>query len=665
MNTATETTPKQPQKQSLIRWNAIIPFLIISTLFYLYFIFFFDLHMKNAIEWVGYKALGAEVNVGEFKSSFIKGRVEIKKIELTDKEKPEFNSLELGNIRFDLNWDALLRVKFVIEEIAVEGVQFESKRAHIGKVAPPEPPSNEPSFTQQLQNRALNKLENENDNNILGDTAQFLKTGKFDAQIADIQSQIASKKMLEDMNAKWKAKQTEWDAQLKTLPTSTEMNAFKDRFGKIKFKDFANLQELDASVKEADSLIKDIDVKTKQVAELKSQFDADIKNLDQDYKAVDLQIKKDIDTIKSRFKIPKIDAKSFAKELFMSYLTPYMQKLDKYKALAEKYLPPKYARLVAGKKSGEVDDTIQPIPRREGVSYEFPVEKGYPLFWIQRVSVSSKSNAQADYGDVKGLISNITSNQRQIGKPTSFDISGEFNKQDVHGLVLKGEFSNIKAESEIGFTFNVGSYPINEIKLINSKDGQISLPSSHPSLTTEGQIVGFKTYDLKLANVFKDVKFNISSADSTINEVLQSTLGTITQFDLQASAKGELKSLDIDIRSSLGGDLEKAFTNLLQNKIKEANEKLQTAINAEVGKLKAQLDGEVQKLKTQADGEIKKVQAQVDAQKKAVEDKVAQAKKDVEDKANAAKKKAEDDAKSKVQQEGQKQLDDLKKKFKF
>lgn len=664
MSTPIETL-KKTKKQGWIRWNAIIPFVIVSVLFYLYFIFFFDLHMKNAIEWVGYKALGAEVNVGEFKSSFIKGRVEIKKIELTDKEAPQFNSLELGDIRFDLNWDALLRVKFVIEEVAVEGVQFMSKRAHIGKVAPPEPPSDEPSFTQQLQNRALNKLENENDNNILGDTAQFLKTGKFDAQIADIQSQIASKKMLEDMNVKWKAKQAEWDAKLKTLPTGTEINAFKERFGKIKFKDFANLQELDASVKEADVLVKDIDAKTKQVAELKNQFDADLKSLDQDYKAVDQQIKKDIDTIKSRFKIPKIDAKNFAKELFMSYLTPYTQKLDKYKALAEKYLPPKYARMVAGKKTDEVDDTIQPIPRSEGVTYEFPVEKGYPLYWIQRVSVSSKSNAQVDYGDVKGLITNITSNQKQIGKPTGIDISGEFNKQDVHGLVLKGEFSNIKPESEINFTFNVGSYPINEIKLINSKDGQISLPSSHPTLTTEGHIVGFKTYDLKLANVFKDVKFNISAADTTINEVLQSTLGTINQFDLQASAKGELKSLDIDISSSLGGDLERAFTNLLQNKIKEANEKLQAAINAEVSKLKAQLDGEVQKLKTQTEGEIKKVQAQVDAQKKAVEEKVAQAKKDVEDKANAAKKKAEDDAKAKVQQEGQKQLDDLKKKFKF
>ena len=45
------------------------------------------------------------------------------------------------------------------------------------------------------------------------------------------------------------------------------------------------------------------------------------------------------------------------------------------------------------------------------------------------------------------------------------------------------------------------------------------------------------------------------------------------------------------------------------------------------------------------------------------EAKVAKAKKEFEDKINKAKKDAEDQAKSKIQQEGQKQLEDLKKKF--
>ena len=51
------------------------------------------------------------------------------------------------------------------------------------------------------------------------------------------------------------------------------------------------------------------------------------------------------------------------------------------------------------------------------------------------------------------------------------------------------------------------------------------------------------------------------------------------------------------------------------------------------------------------------------SKKKQAEGKVTQAKKEFDDKVNMAKKDAEDQANKKVQQEGQKQLDALKKKL--
>ena len=663
----TNSNQKPVKHQSIIRWNAIVPVALFALLVYLYTVFFFDLHMRKAIEWIGYKSLGTEVNVKEFKSSFLQGRVSIKNIELTNREQPEFNSLELADVRFDVNWSALLRVKFVIEEIAVEGVQFMSKRERPGKVAPPEPEDNEPGFTQQLKQKALNKLEGENENNILGDTAQFLKTGKFDDQIQSMQSQIASRKLLEDMNAKWTAKRTEWNSKIKSLPTTQEITVLKDRLAKVKFKDFTSIQELDASVKEANSVIAELDSKNRQIQDLRSQFDGDLKGVDQDYKNIDLQIKKDIAGLKSRFKIPKIDVGSFAKALFMGYLTPLTEKVDRYRKIAQKYLPPKYAKMVSGEKSKkeeDADNTIQAHPRSEGVTYEFPAKFGFPMFWIQKIKLSSKSNAQADYGDFNGLISNVTSNQNQTGLPTTANISGAFKKFEVQGIKLTALLNSIPTDAEVKFSFDVASYPLKtEMKLIESKDGSISIPQAAASFSSSGAIVGFKTYDFKLANVFDKVNFKVTAADQTINEILSSTLGKIGKFDLQASAKGELSNLDIDIRSSLAGDLERAFQGLLQAKINEANEKLQKAISGEVDKLKAQLNAQVNALKTQTEGEIKKVQSQLDEQKKLAESKVDQSKKEFDDKANKAKKDAEDQAKKKVEQEGSKQVDDIKKRL--
>jgi len=661
----TSTDKKINKKnQGLIRWNAIIPFLIVTTLVYSYFLLFFDIHMKNTIEWIGYKALGSEVNITEFKTSFIKGHVQISKIELTSSEQPTFNSLELAEVRFNLNWDALLRAKFVVEEIMVEGVQFMSKRSHPGQVAPPAPPSDEPSFAQQLKDKALGKLDQENQNNILGDAAQFLKTGKFDDQIKNLEDQLTSKKLLQEMHLKWSAKQTEWPTKLKSLPTTQELNTLNERFSKIKLKDFVSLQELETSAKEVDFIVKDIDAKTKKINELKTQLNTDLKSVDEDYKSIDLQIKKDINTLKSRFKIPKIDAASFAKALFMSYLAPFTSKLDHYKVMAQKYLPPKYAKMIAGeKKEDEASNSIQPHPRTDGITYEFPIKNGYPLFWIQKISLSSKSNEQADYGDFTGLIQNITSNQAQVGQATTAKIEGDFNKLNIKGIYLNTLFNNMTSESLIKFDFGINSYPLRDVELLKSKSGHITMPQTDVSLATTGEIVGFKNFDLKLNNTFNSVNFKITSEDKTVDEILKSTLGLITKFDLQASAQGELKNLNIDIRSSLASDLEKSFQRLLQNKIDEANEQLQKAVNSEIEKLKNQLNNQVTALKLTAETEIKKVQSQLEDQKKQAEDKISQAKKEFEDQINKAKKAAEDEAKKKVQQEGQKQLDDLKKKF--
>jgi uncharacterized protein (TIGR03545 family) len=657
------STPNIPKKSGPIRWNAIVPFLIVTALAYFYFLMFFDGHIRKAFEWAGYKIVGAEVNIGRLKTNFINGNFQISKIQITNADKPEFNSLEIDDIRFDLNWDALLRVKFVIEEIAVEGLQFDSKRKFKGRVAPPEPPSDEPGFADQLKAKAINKLGRDNQNNILGDTAQFLKTGNFDSQISELKSKLGAKNLVESLNSKWKNKQLEWQQKVKTLPSNEEINSYKDRLSKIKFKDFSDVSELNSSAKEAENLIQNLNTRATQISDLKREFDDELKQVDVDKKAVEAQIKADINYLKSHLQIPKIDAANFAKDLFMGYLTPHLQKLDKYKALAQKYLPPKYAKMVEGKKTAEPDQTIKPLPRSQGLTYEFPVQNGYPLFWIQKISLSSKSNLQNDFGDISGVISDVTSNQDQIGKPTSLEISGEIKKLSVTGIKLFGVFDGRGPNSKIIFDFGIKSYPLQDLKLLDTKDGRISITTATSTIETGIKIVDFNQLSFKLVNSFNNVKFDISAQDAVVNEVLRSTLGGVSQFDLQASAEGEISNLAFDIRSGLGRDLERAFQSLLQNKINEANEKLQVAVNSEINKIKTQLNAQMDTIKKQAEVEVNKAQIQMNEQKNEIEQKIKQAKKDFEDRVIKEKKAAEDEAKRKLETELKKKADELKKRF--
>lgn len=655
-NTTSVSTNKTNKKKSgIIRWNAIIPLFVFLFLLTIYFYFLFDAHVRLAAEWAAYKALGVEVNIDNFKSSFIHGKASIDRIQITDAKQPEYNSIEFSNIKFDVNMDALLKLKAVVEEITVDGVQFKSKRNSPGKVAPPTEKSNEPSFTQQLKEKALGKLQAEN--NLLGDIATFLKEGNFDSQVKNLESKIESKKLLNDLNKKWSLKKTEWDNKIKNLPTQQELNSFKVRFEKIKYKDFKSPAELQTSLTELDSLIKDVDAKNRQIQDVRNNLDVDLKALNQDKSQLEEQIKKDTETLKSHLKIPKIDAAGFTKSLFLDYLTPYTEKLDRYKATAQKYLPPKYSRMLDGKSNSKkepADDEIQPLPRASGITYEFPIKNGYPLFWVQKINVSTKSNAQVDYGDFRGIIQNITSNQRMIGRPTTFDLAGNYNPASFKGIKVTAKLDNTQADPQVNFTANVASYPLSNLILTQSKDGAISIPNTVASLETYGSTIGFKNYDVKLLNKFNQVNWKSTATDNTVNSLLNQTLGQINNFDLQATASGELKNLNIDIRSSLGSELEKSFGKLLEAKVSEAKAMLQKQIDQEIGKLKQQFEAETQKLKQTAEAEVEKVKAQIDSQKKLAEARVDQAKKDLENK-----------AKKQLEQEGQKAVDDLKKKFGF
>lgn len=660
-NSKTTQAKKAKKSGGIIRWGGIIPLLIISILFYAYFYFFFDSHVRKLIEWGGYQALGSEINVDKFQSSFIKGQFQISRLQMTDSESPDYNSIEISQIRFDLNMDALLRLKFVIEDMGVEGIQFASKRAYRGKVAPPPPVDpNKPSLVSKLSEEALNKTEDKYKNNLLGDIASFMKTGgDGSTQLGAIESTLKSKKLAEDLKSKWDSKKQEWDTKIKELPTESDLKSIKTRFEGIQYKNFKTVQEVDAAVKQFNDLKSDVDTKVKLIDQTKTSLVTDVNAIQTDVKLIDQEIKNDISALKDRLKIPKIDAASIAKSMFMGYLNPYLAKIDRYKNMAQKYLPPRFANMLekdTREKQKEViaEEKLIPHPRQKGVTYEFPKTTGYPMFWIKNVSISSKSNAQSDFGDISGEIKDITSNQRQIKKTTKFNIKGDFKSKGLLGIAANGELNNLGAEPVADVAFKYAKYELSGLKLLSSPDGSIEIPKTSTSLAFTGKTVGFKDITVKFNYLFSDVNFQSSAQDQTVATILSETLKQINQFDVNGGIEGALNAPALTLNSSLGTQLETAFQNLLKAKIEEANKKLQAEIDKQIGKIKADIEAVKTNLTAQVNSQIAAAKDQLDSQKKQADTRINEAKKDLENQ-----------AKGKLQQDGQKALDDLKKKLGF
>lgn len=653
-NTPPNPTPavKPKKKKGFIRWEAIVPFAIFVALVWAYFFFFFDLHLRRALEFGGYQALGAEVNVADVKTSFWNASLRIQGVQCTDPDHPTKNMLEIGDIRFGMAWDALLRAKILVNEAAVEGIKIGTPRKSAGKVKPPEPIQEGPSKLEQeaerLKNRALESTQKNYENNVLGDIAAMLSGTSGEDQLKNIEGTLVSKTQLTAFEKAYQDKAKAWDERFKALPKPKEIQELGDRLAKIKTKDFKTPQELADSLKQFDEIIKEADQKAKTLQAASNEINSDLKFFENGLKELEAQIKKDMAELETRFRLPKLDAAAISKSLFRQYLDPYLSKISRYRALAEKYAPP----AVMGKGKGEPDPAMQPRPRTQGMSYEFGRPNSYPLIWVKKISISSQAGAEPGSGNVAGVITDVTSNQILTGKPTVARISGDFPSDQIEKILAQLTLDNTKERSQIVFDFEVGSYPVSGRQVVESPEVKLAFQQAQGSLKARGQLLGLRDLNFNLANQIQKVSYDIQAQNPTVQEILQGVFVGIPNVAINASIDGTLPNVMIDVNSNLGDEIKKGLEQQLQKKINEARAKIEAYVNQTVGKEKARVEAEINKLKTQGENEVKKLQTQLDSQKAQAQTKI-----------DESKKKFEDQAKQGAQKEVEKAAEDLKKKL--
>lgn len=666
-NTDKQEKPKKIKKaKGPIRWGAVVPFTILVCLMLIYFKLFFDAHLRKGMEWVAGKAVGAEVDIADVDTSFLSAHISIKGIEMTDSEKPERNSISIGDIRFGMSWDALLRAKVLVNEAVIEQIEFAKPRKKAGWVAPPEPPpvdDGKPSKAMEEANKvkdiAADKLAKENADNVFGDIAAVMKGGSGGDQMGKLEASLASKPMAASLQTKVNSKQTEWNERLKKLPQGSEFQALGDRLSKVKTKDFKTPQELQQSLQELDTIFKEADAKIKTVQAAGTDLDKDLKDLQDQARALEAQIKTDLKTLQTHFKIPQIDAKTLTLAIFKKYLDPYLSKFQTYRNLAEKYVPPNLMK----KGQKEPDPAIQAHPRSSGVTYEFGRQNSYPMFWIKRTAVSSQAGSSPYSGNIKGEILDISTNQVLTGKPTIVNVAGDFPSAGINGFSTKLSIDNRKELSVIDLATAIKSYAVEGRDFVSGGDVQIGIKKGTGALDMSAKLVGLKDLNMKVDNNFSQLDYVVSATDGTLDQMLKSIFKGIPVVTVDGRLEGTFPRINLGVDSNLGPELQKGFSREIDAKIAEAKAKIDKYIQDEVGKTKAQIDGEIAKLKGQVDGEIKKLQAQADVQKKKAEAQADAAKKDAENRLNAEKKKAEDQAKAGLQKEAEKAAEDLKKKL--
>lgn len=569
-----ETKPtKVPKKKGPIRFEAIVPVLVLSIITFAYFSFYFDRHLKTLFEYVGTLGNGAEVNVASVKTSFLRGSFDMNGLEVTDKERPTHNMLEIENMHFQYVWDALLRMKFVVDDASINNIQISKPRKHPGKVLPPEPAK--PSKINELQIEVLSQIKNKYGKNVLGDIVTILDAGDYKDQIEKLRGELKSETRIASMLSDVNTKKEFWDGKVKTLSDTSKIKEVEAQVQAISKQ--KNVLQQTKGIKDLNDLLKDVNKQYKEIQTASKQLQSEVNAVSQYPKEIENLVKEDIAALKDRFKVPEIDFKDMAMHLFAGEFAEHISKARKYQALAKQYIPEKKEK-----------DEVVPTKRAEGKNYQFPITTGYPLFWLKRAALSSKGTADSYSGKVSGELTNVTTSPKTIGKPIVLDMRGDFPAAHVMGVqaLVTADFTqDVGKQSAL---IKVGSFVVPEKMFVSDEKMKFGFMNAIGTSTIKIKMVQ-EEISMSWESVLNQPKFLIESKTKLAQEMLTNIMSGIKFININGSASGTFKDLNMNINSNLGDELANGFKREIGNKIADAQSKIQSMIDDKINKPKNDL----------------------------------------------------------------------------
>lgn len=630
---------KKVKKKGPIRFEAILPVALLIALLIAYFSFFFDSNLRSGIEFVGTMVNGAEVNVKNIDTDFLGGSFVLSGLQITDKEAPQRNVIQIGSIKFQFLWDALLRMKFVVNEASINNIQAYVPRQRPGRLVPKSSDNKRSETLAKVEDSVLDQAKEQFNENVLGDIANVIGGADPSDQLKNLQMNLKADQRIKELEKVLQEKEAAWKERLQNLPKQEEINALVARAKKVKL-DANNPIELAKGIKELDQIFRQADKIVKDFKQASDNLQTDVGGFNNSFKELEQLAQQDLKDLQGRLKIPDLNVADFSKGLFGRMFAEQLAKYRKYLVVAKEYMPPK-------KTAEEKQPELIPRARGEGRDVKFPITTGYPLFWLQKARISSEPTDSEFSGKIAGEVTDITTRPSAIKNPARISVQGDFPKQQIYGLNTLITIDHRTAEPVETLTASIDSYPVQPKQLSDSPDVKFAIANAKGRIDIRGAHQN-ENIQMKISNVFQQVGYEIDAKSSIVKDILQGTVNGLPDIQVNADISGPWNNLHWKIDSNLGRELGRGFKDQVNKKVEEAKAKLKQYIDQRINAEKQKLQSEFNKVKSQIDGVINSKKKEIDSAKSKAEKEI-----------NSEKKKAEKSGKKSLEQKGKKLLKDL------
>jgi uncharacterized protein (TIGR03545 family) len=539
-----------------LRISGLMLFIFIIGIISAAYLIFADRFLKSSIIEIGTEVVGAKVDLNSSSLNLNEFSVLLRDLAITNPNAPMRNIVEAGNITFNLNSDALLWKKTIIDEIAVENLFIDTARSESGAI--------------DGRKISLDNIEMFDNLPRLGSFTNIdLPDPKTILAKSNLQTLTEIKKFKGEIIQQQTALQTEY----KTLPNKATLDKYKEQLNAIKKNNKSGNKLL--SILSQGSELKDLQKAIKKDLNSITTFGNKVKDTQSSLLKRISYIKtlpeKDLKQLTSQYSLSGGGMSNLAGALFGEQLGGWVKEgLVWYKRLAPLL---DQVSMVSGSKNVAESKSY----RNSGREILFQDQQNLPDNLVKLIKVSTGKNS-AEGIRISGVIKNITNQPQRWNKPLEFDLQG--NSEYFERMDLSGTLDH-RQKDQFNDHFKL---KLNKLSLTKLSD----LANSSSFVATEGQlnvyssgVVTEEKLDLSIVLVFSKARFKVSKNNqqsSLLNKITEG-LAELDAFKIEVNITGSLDNPELSITApDLSGLMAKIAEKALAGKLKEFESQLKAEI---------------------------------------------------------------------------------------
>ena len=607
--------------------KSVIKIIVALVIFIVFGVIFRDSIIKWVIVSTGEMIVGAKVEMSSLKTSLSESSLEIKNLQVANKDDVMSNLFQVSRLKFDMRFFPLLEKKVAIDEMTVENLQWGTARQTSGAL----PPRKQKKYNKQQENekkagltdklyealkakatQEVSALPATQDIQNIGDTIK-----NFDAKKLVGAEQLQSYAKVQELSKGATDKYNQYKSDITNLNVEKQVADTKQVISEVqglKVSSVADIPKVQDAISKLNNQKKALEDTYNKVTgmqkDITTQY-ADAKTL---ASQIDDQVKADYQNLLAKVKIPGLgDKAGIAKAIFGPMWYDRVTTTMHYIQLARKYMP--------AKKKAAANVTVH--PRAKGLDIEFHKDETLPAFSVRKISLSGTTGGagkdEVNAITVAGVVNNLSSDQRVWGKPTSFDAKGE-----AVGRVYKvdGLFDHTSDVPTDKIDIGLNNFPIGAMNL----GGNGFLPKFKHGVydvASEFKLTG-DDLDCQLQLKMHDIQFEIEQSNNELKQILNEVFASIQAIDLNARIYGAPGDLQTTIDSNLDNLISDKIKAIYGRKMEELKAQVKAELDARIkvekDKLLAEANQKKAELLALVNGKLSDLQGQKDSLTKQAED---------------------------------------------